>query len=112
MSYLEATGYRVVPARDGVEAVALALAVHPALILMDVQMPGMDGMEATRRIRADTTLAAIPIIALTALAMPGDRERCLPAGTDEYLTKPVNLHALCATIEMMLQSVGLPARES
>jgi CheY-like chemotaxis protein len=66
-------------------------------------MPGIDGLEATRRLRADTTLALIPIIALTALAMPGDRERCLEAGANEYLSKPVSLKRLVSVIEAQLQ---------
>jgi CheY-like chemotaxis protein len=69
---------------------------------MDIQMPVMDGLEATRHIRADADLADIPIIALTALAMPGDRKRCLEAGADEYLSKPVSLKGLVETMEAQL----------
>jgi len=97
--YLLAKGYQVVVAHDGAEAVARARETRPDLILMDIQMPEMDGLEATKRIRVDPTLTAIPIIALTALAMPGDRERCIAAGVDAYLTKPVPLPELVATIE-------------
>jgi CheY-like chemotaxis protein len=66
---------------------------------MDIQMPGMDGLEATKHIRADTTLSHIPIIALTALAMPGDRDRCLQAGANDYMSKPVSLRTLLHLIE-------------
>jgi PAS domain S-box-containing protein len=96
--YLAINGCRVEVVRNGLDAVAVARELKPALILMDIQMPGMDGMEATRRIRADETLAHIPIIALTALAMSGDRERCLEAGANEYLSKPVRLRKLLEII--------------
>ncbi len=101
--YLEAKGYRVGVARQGVEAIAQAQAHQPALILMDVQMPGMDGLEAIRRIRADDALKSTPIIALTALAMTGDRERCFAAGADEYLSKPVPLRALAERIAALVK---------
>lgn len=97
--YLHTKGYAMVIARNGGEALLRANESAPALILMDIQMPGMDGLEAIRRIRAHESLQAIPIIALTALAMPGDRERCLQAGADDYLAKPVNLRGLLATIQ-------------
>jgi signal transduction histidine kinase/CheY-like chemotaxis protein len=98
-TYLAAKGYQVVVARNGAEALARAHEAKPALILMDIQMPDMDGLEAIRRLRATPTLAAIPIIALTALAMVGDRERCLAAGANDYLSKPVRLQELVHTIE-------------
>jgi PAS domain S-box-containing protein len=101
--YLSAKGYHVVIARNGAEAVARARETQPAVILMDIQMPGMDGLEATRRIRTQAKLAHVPIMALTALAMPGDRERCLAAGADDYLSKPVSLKQLAAAIEARLQ---------
>ena len=103
--YLRAHGYDVVVARNGGETLLRAQEATPALILMDIQMPGMDGLEAIRHIRAHTDLRGIPIIALTALAMPGDRERCLAAGADDYLTKPVNLRALLAAIQLRVQQL-------
>ncbi len=97
--YLSVRGYRVALARDGSEAIARTQELRPELILMDIHLPGINGLEATRRIRADPALHEIPVIALTALAMPGDRERCIEAGADDYLTKPIGLSALLATIE-------------
>ena len=96
--YLEAEGYELIVARSGSEAIQKAREVSPDLILMDVQMPGMDGLETMQRSRQESALAATPMIALTALAMPGDRERCLAAGANDYLTKPVNLEGLAQTI--------------
>jgi CheY-like chemotaxis protein len=101
--YLNVKGYQVVVARNGTEAVTRAREIEPAVILMDIQMPGMDGLEATRRIRTQDRLSQTPIIALTALAMPGDRERCLAAGANDYLSKPVSLKGLAAAIEAQLQ---------
>jgi CheY-like chemotaxis protein len=89
-------------ARNGIEAVDYARARRPALILMDIQMPGIDGLEATRRLRAEEATANIPIIALTALAMPGDRERCLEAGASVYMSKPISLRYLEQTIATLL----------
>jgi len=106
LRYLGAKGYRVIVARNGVEAIERAREERPGVILMDIQMPGMDGLEATRRIRADAELAMIPVIALTALAMPGDRERCLEAGANEYMAKPVALRELVRVIEAQLRCEG------
>jgi CheY-like chemotaxis protein len=91
-------------ARNGLEAVARARADKPELILMDIQMPQMNGLEAIRRIRedVDTAVSQIPIIAVTALAMPGDKEACLDAGADGYLSKPVSLRRLVETIQTHL----------
>jgi PAS domain S-box-containing protein len=100
--YLEAVGYQVIVARTGQEAVERAQEERPDLILMDTQMPGMDGLEATRRLRADAALATIPIISVTALAMPGDREQCLAAGANDYLSKPVNLEKMVRIIKTHL----------
>ena len=95
-------GCRIVLARDGVEAVARARADHPDIILMDVNMPEMDGLEATRRIYADPVTRRIPVVCVTAAAMPEDRARCLAAGASAYLSKPVNLQELSATIIRLL----------
>ena len=89
-------------AKDGIEAVELTKSYHPDLILMDIQMPEMDGLEAIKQIRLNPDLATIPIIALTALAMPGDQEKCLAAGANEYLSKPLKLKALVNTIQQLL----------
>ena len=97
--YLADKGYQVITAINGVEALAQVRAHEPKLILMDIHMPGMDGLEAIRQLRASPAFATVPIIALTALAMPGDRERCLEAGANEYLTKPVSLKLLRQRIE-------------
>ncbi|HKG53978.1 MAG TPA: PAS domain S-box protein [Anaerolineales bacterium] len=102
--YLELTGYKVVTAQDGVDAIVQAKLVRPDLILMDVQMPRMDGLDATRKLRSEPGFRYTPIIALTALAMPSDRERCLEAGMDDYISKPVNLKALIKIIQNCLFS--------
>lgn len=103
-SYLTAINYRIAIARNGEEAVAMAKSESPDIILMDIQMPNMDGLEAIRLIRADETTATIPIIALTALAMEGDRKRCLEVGANEYLSKPVKLRQLNTVIQQILAS--------
>jgi PAS domain S-box-containing protein len=106
LDYLPRQGYEVVVARDGSEALLMARELRPAAILMDIQMPVMDGIEATRRIRADADLHDTPVIALTALAMPGDRDRCLAAGADAYLIKPVSLRDLPIQIEAVIRQRG------
>jgi PAS domain S-box-containing protein len=102
--YLEAKGYQLIFAKTGTEAIAIAQAEQPDIILMDIQMPGMDGLEAIQTIRQDATIATIPIIALTALAMTGDRDRCLAAGANAYLSKPVKLRNLIIMIQDLLKS--------
>jgi len=103
VDYLTDEGYRIVVARNGEEAVDRARDECPALILMDVQMPNIDGLEATRRLRADPQHASTPIIAVTALAMPEDRARCLAAGANDYLSKPISLKKLARTIADYLE---------
>jgi PAS domain S-box-containing protein len=102
-SYLNAKRFRTLLAHDGKEAIALAQTHCPDLILMDIQMPGMNGLEAIRTLRQQPGLADIPIIALTALAMTDDREHCIAAGASEYLTKPVQLKQLAAMIHQFLK---------
>jgi two-component system cell cycle response regulator DivK len=95
---LVATGYHTLEATTGGEAVEVATEETPDLVLMDIQMPGIDGMEALKRLRADDRTASIPVLALTAQAMQGDRERFLAAGFDGYISKPVNVRELIGTV--------------
>lgn len=95
-------GFEVSIAVDGGEAVEMAATEAPDLILMDISLPVKDGFQATREIRASPGSQGIPIIALTASAMSGDRERCLKAGCDDYDTKPVDLRRLLSKIERLL----------
>ena len=110
--YLKAKGYQLLFAKDGQEAIDLARSMRPDLILMDIQMPNIDGLEAIKIIRRDNIpeLANIPIIALTALAMTGDRERCIEAGANEYLTKPIKLNQLANTIKQILSPKAIKNR--
>ena len=105
IGYLKSRGYRPIEAVNGHMAIDLAQIHHPDIILMDIQMPNMDGFTAIRQIRQMPECAEIPIVALTALAMPLDRQKCLDAGANEYVTKPVKLSQLVATIEALLKSV-------
>lgn len=100
--YLKNQGYQVTMAYNGYETIEKAQQVEPSLILMDIQMPDIDGLEATRQIRTYEALKETPIIALTALAMSGDRERCLAAGANDYLSKPISLMELVSCIEKWL----------
>jgi CheY-like chemotaxis protein len=95
-------GYEVVMAVDGEQAVAMAQSEKPDLILMDMSLPIIDGWEATRRVKAAETSSHIPIIALTAHAMSGDRERALGAGCDDYDTKPIEMPRLLDKIDALL----------
>ena len=95
---LVATGYRTLEATTGREAVEVASEHMPDLVLRDIQLPDLDGLQALQRLRADARTAKIPIIALTAQAMQGDRERFLAAGFDGYMSKPVNVHDLIETV--------------
>ncbi|MFM1841522.1 MAG: hypothetical protein RLZZ490_253, partial [Cyanobacteriota bacterium] len=104
-SYLEGRNYRVVVAKDGIAGVERAKALIPDIILMDIQLPKLNGISAIQQIRSEAALAKTPIIALTALAMKGDREKCLVAGANEYLSKPVKLKLLAQTIQTLLTAV-------
>jgi CheY-like chemotaxis protein len=95
-------GYEVVMAVDGEQAVAMAQSERPDLILMDMSLPVVDGWEATRRVKAAEASCRIPIIALTAHAMSGDRERALGAGCDDYDTKPIEMPRLLEKIDALL----------
>ena len=95
-------GYEVVVAVDGQEGVRKARAEAPALVLMDMSLPVLDGWQATRELRADPATRAIPVIALTAHAMAGDREKALAAGCDDFDTKPIELDRLLGKIEALL----------
>ena len=88
---LESSGYRTLEAETGELAVALTTEHRPDLVLMDIHLPDIDGVEALRRLRANERTASVPVLALTAQAMEGDRERFLAAGFDGYLSKPVNI---------------------
>jgi len=112
LSYLSYQGYRVLLARNGVEAVDLTRSHQPDLVLMDIQMPGIDGLEAIRQIRSDRRFEQPPIVALTALMIPGDREKCLAAGADEYLTKPVRFQHLTQVLRRLLQGTDNPTQPS
>jgi CheY-like chemotaxis protein len=99
---LEFLGYEVLLAIDGEEALRLAGAESPDVIVMDILMPKMDGLEAASKLRADPTTKDIPILAATAKAMPGDRDQCLASGCDEYLAKPFTHKELDAVIKQLL----------
>ena len=101
-NYLTSRGYRLIFASDGQEAINMTIAQNPDLILMDIQMPVLDGISAIESIRANPDINNIPIVALTALAMIGDREKCLAVGANEYLAKPVQLSHLVTVIQKQL----------
>ena len=106
---LQRRGFEVLMAVDGLQGVAMAKAERPDLILMDMNMPELDGWEATRQIKADPATAALPVIGLTAHAMTGDRERAIAAGCTDYHTKPVEFPRLLGQIEGILGGGGAAA---
>lgn len=102
--YLVSIGYHVIACQNGKDALVEAKKNKPSLIIMDIQMPEMDGIETTSLIKKENGLSQIPIIALTALTMKSDRERCMAVGIDEYISKPVSLQNLAQIIENHLQT--------
>jgi len=101
---LSKADYQVLPATDAEAGMVLAKSEQPDLILMDVQLPGMDGLTATGLLKQDPATQRIPIIALTAFAMKGDRERMLDGGCDDYITKPIDYKLFLATVARHLQA--------
>lgn len=99
---LQLRGYATLEATDGKQGVDMAKAKTPDLILMDIQMPVMDGFEAVAVLKADPGTKSIPLIAITALAMQGDRRKCLEAGFDDYISKPLDTRAFAAKVEKYL----------
>lgn len=99
---LSSAGYEVIAALTGPDAVAIATREVPDLVLMDIQLPGFDGHEATRRIKAQPALARIPVIAVTSYALAGDDRKAAEAGCDDYITKPFSPRALLAVVRTIL----------
>ncbi len=100
---MQARGWEMVHAEDGPGGIALASQTDPALILLDIQLPGMDGYAVARALRQDPKLAAIPIVAVTSYAMPGDRERCMEAGCNGYIEKPIDPGTFAAEVERFVK---------
>jgi CheY-like chemotaxis protein len=107
--YLRRKGYEILLAVDGRQGVEVARAEVPDLILIDLSLPVVDGWEATRQLKAGSVTRGIPVIALTAHAMAGDRERALEAGCDDYDTKPIDFSRLLTKIESLLEKKAQPA---
>jgi CheY-like chemotaxis protein len=103
-------GYEVAVAVDGAQGVAMARSEKPDLVLMDLSLPGIDGWEATRRIKGGADTKHLPVIGLTAHAMAGDREKALEAGCDDYDTKPIELDRLIGKIESLLSNGAKASR--
>jgi two-component system cell cycle response regulator DivK len=104
---LQSAGHAVLSARDAETGLAIARVDQPDLVLMDIQLPGMDGLEATALLKSDPSTRAIPVIALTALAMKGDEQRILAAGCDGYIAKPLAYKEFLATISAQLTKAPL-----
>lgn len=106
---LEQLGYRVLDAGDGIEALRLSREQRPDLIVLDLHMPGLDGFEVLEKLKADQTFRDTPIVALTASAMAGDRERAFAAGFTTYIAKPINLGALRSELQRLLNGAAQSA---
>ncbi|MBS7698246.1 MULTISPECIES: response regulator [unclassified Chelatococcus] len=101
---LEAHGYATLKTSNGIEAMELARSDHPDLIIMDIQLPEVSGLEVTRWLKADDTLKSIPVIAVTAFAMKGDEERIREGGCEAYLSKPISISRFLETVRTYLES--------
>jgi two-component system cell cycle response regulator DivK len=109
---LKSKGYEMIEAEDGLQGIAIAARERPALILMDINLPGIDGMEATSRLKSSPDLCHIPIVAVTAQAMRGDRERIIAAGCDDYLQKPIDNDELINTVRRFIGTPDLNSSQS
>lgn len=109
---LQRSGYTILSARDAEAGLVLAAESQPDLILIDIQLPGMDGLEATRRLKRDPATRLIPVVALTALAMQGDEARIRVAGCDGYIAKPIDYRLFLETVSMHLEQATMHVPES
>ncbi len=100
---LQSVGFEILEATSGLEGIAMAESRRPDLVLMDIQLPGIDGYEATRRLRANPALARTPIVAVTSYALSGDADKAFDAGCDAYVTKPFSPRALLAKVRELLE---------
>lgn len=103
---VEAEGHELLKAEDGAQALEILAETTPDIILLDINLPGIDGLELARRFKADNRLAPVPLVATTAQVLVGDRERCLEAGCDDYLPKPLDIRKLRAVIRDYLENAG------
>lgn len=108
---LEIDGFETLTATNAEEALALLNQTTPSLILMDIQLPDIDGLTLTRQLRKNIKYRSVPIIAITAYALKGDREKALTAGCDDYMSKPININALSPAIRMLLQQYASFSRK-
>jgi two-component system, cell cycle response regulator DivK len=108
---LQARGWEVVHAEDGPAGLALAEQIDPALVLLDIQLPGMDGYAVARALRAIPKFNSVPVVAVTSYAMPGDRERCVESGCNGYLEKPIDPETFALSVEKFL-TAGLGEKSS